>query len=93
MTGRSHLHDKWWPPEAEGVAGPQGSGDGSVGDEATAGDEWTTGEEPMTGPQASYLDALADDVGADVPDALSKAEASDLIDELQQVDEDDAAER
>jgi hypothetical protein len=48
------------------------------------GDEWTTGEEPMTDPQASYLDTLADDVGVEVPDTLSKAEASDLIDDLQQ---------
>jgi hypothetical protein len=68
MSGRGHLHDKWWPPEGEATA-PVG--------------EWTTGEEPMTDPQASYLDTLAVDVGVDVPDALSKVEASDLIDELQ----------
>lgn len=46
-------------------------------------DEWTTGEEPMTGAQASYLHTLAQEAGVDVPDQLSKADASRLIDELQ----------
>ena len=46
-------------------------------------EEWTTGEEPMTGPQASYLHTLAQEAGVDVPDRLSKADASRLIDELQ----------
>jgi hypothetical protein len=46
-------------------------------------DEWTTGDEPMTGAQASYLHTLAQGAGVDVPDQLSKADASRLIDELQ----------
>jgi hypothetical protein len=46
-------------------------------------EEWTTGDEPMTGPQESYLSTLAQEAGVDVPDGLSKAEASRLIDELQ----------
>ena len=46
-------------------------------------DDWTTGDEPMTGPQASYLRTLAQDTGRDIPEDLSKAEASKLIDELQ----------
>ncbi|MEV6267896.1 DUF3072 domain-containing protein [Kribbella sp. NPDC051936] len=46
-------------------------------------EEWTTGEEPMTGPQASYLTTLAQEAGVDVPDNLSKADASRLIDDLQ----------
>jgi Protein of unknown function (DUF3072) len=46
--------------------------------------EWTTGEEPMTGPQRSYLGTLAREAGEDVPDELTKAEASALIDRLQQ---------
>jgi len=37
----------------------------------------------MTGPQASYLHTLAQEAGVDVPDQLSKADASRLIDELQ----------
>lgn len=46
-------------------------------------EDWVTGDEPMTGPQASYLATLAHDSGRDVPDRLTKAEASKLIDELQ----------
>ncbi|MFI7111536.1 DUF3072 domain-containing protein [Nonomuraea sp. NPDC050227] len=47
-------------------------------------DEWTTGDEPMTGPQESYLHTLAREAGREVPGGLSKAEASRLIDELQE---------
>ncbi|MGY1941968.1 DUF3072 domain-containing protein [Nocardia asiatica] len=47
-------------------------------------DQWTTGDEPMTGPQESYLHTLAQEAGAEVPEKLTKAEASQLIDELQQ---------
>lgn len=46
--------------------------------------DWITGEEPMTGPQRSYLQTLAQEAGEDVPEALTKAEASQLIDRLQQ---------
>ena len=46
--------------------------------------DWITGEEPMTGPQRSYLQTLAQEAGEDVPKALTKAEASQLIDRLQQ---------
>ncbi|MFP5021213.1 DUF3072 domain-containing protein [Pseudonocardia phyllosphaerae] len=47
---------------------------------------WTTGDEPMTGPQRSYLETLLQQAGQDAPenlDAMSKAEASRRIDELQ----------
>jgi hypothetical protein len=43
-----------------------------------------TGDEPMTGPQRSYLKTLAHEAGEEVPDNLTKAEASKLIDRLQQ---------
>lgn len=46
-------------------------------------EEWTTGEEPMTGPQRSYLHTLAQEAQQEVPENLSKADASRLIDELQ----------
>ena len=46
--------------------------------------DWTTGDEPMTGPQASYLETLAREAGEDVPDELTKAEASERIDVLQE---------
>ncbi|WP_030520843.1 DUF3072 domain-containing protein [Nocardia rhamnosiphila] len=47
-------------------------------------DQWTTGDEPMTGPQESYLHTLAQEAGQQVPEGLTKAQASQLIDELQQ---------
>jgi Protein of unknown function (DUF3072) len=46
-------------------------------------EDWTTGDEPMTAPQESYLRTLAREAGEDVPGDLSKAEASELIDKLQ----------
>jgi hypothetical protein len=46
-------------------------------------ENWSTGGEPMTGPQESYLQTLAREAGEDVPEELSKAEASELIDKLQ----------
>lgn len=46
--------------------------------------KWVTGDEPMTGPQRSYLNTLAQEAGREVPDDLTKAAASDMIDELQQ---------
>jgi hypothetical protein len=46
--------------------------------------EWTTGEEPMTGAQESYVDTLARKAGEEVPDDMTKAEASMKIDELRE---------
>ncbi len=47
-------------------------------------DDWTTGDEPMTGAQRSYLHTLAEAAHIEVPDELTKAEASKLIDELRE---------
>ena len=46
--------------------------------------QWTTGEEPMTGAQESYLHTLATEAGEAVEPDLTKAEASEKIDELQE---------
>ncbi|PJE98055.1 DUF3072 domain-containing protein [Streptomyces carminius] len=46
-------------------------------------DDWVTGEEPATGPQLSYLRTLAREAGEDVPEDLTKARASQMIDRLQ----------
>lgn len=49
-------------------------------------EDWTTGDEPMTGPQASYLQTLLQQAGrpeSDLDPNLTKAKASELIDELQ----------
>lgn len=55
--------------------------------EATAAKDpadWVTGDEPMTGPQESYLNTLAQEAGTEVPTDLTKAEASEKIEELQE---------
>lgn len=46
-------------------------------------DTWVTGDEPATSSQLSYLETLATDSGQDVPTEINKADASKLIDELQ----------
>jgi hypothetical protein len=55
----------------------------SQGPVEKAPEDWTTGDEPMTAPQESYLRTLAREAGEDVPENLSKARASELIDQLQ----------
>lgn len=47
-------------------------------------DDWTTGDEPMTGAQASYLKTLCEEAGEAFDPGLTKAEASERIDALQQ---------
>jgi len=46
--------------------------------------DWITGDEPMTGAQASYLKTLCEEAGVEFQPELSKAEASERIDALQQ---------
>jgi hypothetical protein len=45
-------------------------------------DNWTTGDEPATGAQRSYLETLTRSTDEDVPEDLTKAEASQKIDDL-----------
>ena len=61
---------------SETLGGPQGS--------TTEKDpsDWVTGDEPATGAQKSYLETLTRGTDEDVPDELTKAEASQKIDEL-----------
>jgi hypothetical protein len=47
-------------------------------------EEWTTGDEPITGAQASYLKTLASEAGEPVGGELTKAQASERIEDLQQ---------
>jgi DUF3072 family protein len=46
-------------------------------------DDWVTGDEPMTGAQRSYLDTLAREAGERLSPDLTKAEASEHIERLQ----------
>jgi Protein of unknown function (DUF3072) len=47
-------------------------------------EDWVTGDEPMTGPQESYLETLAREAGEKVDPGLTKAEASERIEQLQE---------
>ena len=44
--------------------------------------DWVTGDEPATGAQKSYLETLSRQSDEEVPEDLTKAEASRKIDEL-----------
>ena len=44
---------------------------------------WVTKDEAMTGAQASYLKTLCEEAGKEFNAELSKAKASEMIDELQ----------
>ena len=44
--------------------------------------DWVTGDEPATGAQRSYLETLTRASDEEVPEDLTKAEASKKIDEL-----------
>ena len=59
---------------------------GQAGDPTAEKDpsDWVTGDEPATGAQKSYLSTLARQAGEDVPEDLTKADASKKIDELQE---------
>jgi len=59
---------------------------GQAGDPSAEKDpsDWVTGGEPATGAQKSYLSTLARQAGEDVPEDITKADASIKIDELQE---------
>ena len=44
--------------------------------------DWVTGDEPATGAQKSYLETLSRGAEEEVPEDLTKAEASQKIEEL-----------
>ena len=56
----------------------------AAGTTAKDPDAWVTGDEPMTGAQRSYLDTLAREAGEQLSPDLTKAEASEHIERLQQ---------
>lgn len=47
--------------------------------------DWVTGDEPMTGAQRSYLKTLSEEAKEPFDESLTKAHASQRIDELQHV--------
>ncbi|RUQ86318.1 DUF3072 domain-containing protein [Labedella gwakjiensis] len=80
------------PGPNDGADAPNGAtgteGDtlgGNSGDTAVKDpDDWVTGDEPMTGAQRSYLDTLAREAGEELSADLTKAEASEHIERLQE---------
>ena len=54
------------------------------GNAAKPTDQWTTGDEPMTGAQASYLETLCEEAREEFDPGLTKAQASERIDALQE---------
>lgn len=48
-----------------------------------APENWTTGDEPMTGAQRSYLSTLSEKAKEEFDENLTKAQASQKIEELQ----------
>ncbi len=61
-----------------------GAGAASPGTTEKDPESWVTGDEPLTGAQRSYLDTLAREAGETLPGDLTKAEASEHIDRLQE---------
>ena len=78
MTSNTHSNDD----RLLGAPEPEQPGR----DAGTAKDpeQWVTGDERMTGAQRSYLDTLAREAGEQLSPDLTKAEASEHIDRLQQ---------
>ncbi|RUR00916.1 DUF3072 domain-containing protein [Labedella endophytica] len=76
------------PEESTGTDGDTLGGEtlgGDSGDTAVKNtDDWVTGDEPMTGAQRSYLDTLAREAGEELSADLTKAEASEHIERLQE---------
>jgi hypothetical protein len=66
---------------SDNVLGATGPGDNPAAKDPS---DWVTGDEPMTAAQRSYLDTLAREAGEEISADLTKAEASEQIERLQQ---------
>lgn len=69
------------PAASEEVLGASDQADNPAAKDPS---EWVTGDEPITAAQRSYLDTLAREAGETIPADLTKAEASEHIERLQQ---------
>lgn len=59
-------------------------GTGGAGGAEKDPSDWVTGDEPITASQRSYLDTLAREAGEELDADMTKAEASQHIDRLQE---------
>lgn len=67
--------------QTDGVLGATATTDNPAAKDPS---DWVTGDEPMTAAQRSYLDTLAREAGEEISADLTKAEASEHIDRLQE---------
>jgi hypothetical protein len=56
----------------------------AIGNTVKDPEDWTTGDEPMTGAQRSYLQTLCQEANEPMDETLTKAQASERIEALQQ---------
>jgi hypothetical protein len=68
-------------PNPKTGAEPAGGGGSNLEKDPS---DWVTGEEPMTGAQASYLKTLCEETGESFEPNMTKAQASQRIDELRE---------
>jgi hypothetical protein len=87
-TSNTHSNDQVIGAGATGAAGAEAANTTEKDPGA-----WVTGDEPMTGAQRSYLDTLARDAGETLTADLTKAQASEEIERLQEATGRGAAQR
>jgi hypothetical protein len=80
MASNTHSNDD----RLDLLGAPEPAQPGQAAGTAKDPEEWVTGDEPMTGAQRSYLDTLAREAGEQLSPDLTKAEASEQIDRLQE---------
>ncbi len=88
MTEQPENHPHEENPAAEthatetiGAKNSDGTGGGTTQKDPS---DWVSGDEPMTGAQRSYLDTLGRQANEELPADLTKAQASEHIDRLQE---------
>jgi K+-transporting ATPase c subunit len=74
------MSDSSTPSEDNDVLGGDGPGNTTEKDP----EQWVTGDQSMTGAQRSYVDTLAREAGETLDANLTKAEASQQIERLQE---------
>jgi len=71
------------PANSGGNNQPPNDDNSNAGNAIKDPKDWITGDEPMTEAQRSYLRTLAGEAHEPPPDNMTKAEASEKIEELQ----------
>ena len=80
---RQQQHNRPFPQSRPQPPCPQQTGTGAApAAVAKNPQQWATGGAPMTAAQRSYLQSLAERTGDPVPETLTKAQASQLIEQL-----------